>query len=148
MEVRIISLLSSEYPITLKECADAPIALFAIGKLPAPLSFTMGIVGTRTPSEYGKVSTQQIIQECIGKEIVILSGLALGVDAIAHREALATTLPTVAILAHGFQYIYPAQHKQLALEIIQSGGALISEYPPSTRIEKHHFAARNRIIAG
>lgn len=145
--IQVLSFSSSAYPHLLKECEDAPILLFVRGKIPKD-TFELSIVGTRTPSEYGKISTQQIIQACEGQDISIVSGLALGVDTIAHQTSIHYKLPTVAILAHGFDYTYPMQNRYLVEEIIDHGGGLITEYPPTTKIERHHFAARNRIIAG
>lgn len=144
----VLSLHSTAYPALLKECPDAPILLFVRGCLPAAASMGIGIVGTRTPSDYGTISTQQLLSYSKGYPVHIVSGLAVGIDATAHRHALNLQIPTIAILAHGFKYMYPAVHRGLAEKIISERGAIVSEYAPSVKIEKHHFSARNRIIAG
>jgi DNA processing protein len=148
LHAEILSFHSTTYPVLLKECPDAPIVLFVRGCLPASESMGIGIVGTRTPSDYGTISTQQLLNYSKGYPIYIISGLAIGIDATAHQHAINLKIPTIAILAHGFKYMYPAVHRGLADKIIAEGGAIVSEYTPSVKIEKHHFSARNRIIAG
>lgn len=108
----------------------------------------MAIVGTRKPTSYGKEVTARFAGELARKGIVIVSGLALGVDGIAHRAALEAGGTTLAVLANGLPEIYPATHKSLAEEILKSGGAIISEYEPHTSARPHFFLERNRIVSG
>jgi len=108
----------------------------------------VAVVGTRRPTAYGERVTYQIAGELAKAGAVIVSGLAIGVDSIAHRAALDAGGRTVAVLAHGLDRIYPPRHRGLAKEILASGGALVSEYDIGTPAHKHHFVERNRLIAG
>jgi len=118
------------------------------GKLPVEKAPTVAIIGTRRPTAYGKEVTRQLATELAQQGVIIVSGLALGIDAIAHQAALEAGGVTVAVLPTGLPEIYPATHRQLAQRIIRQGGALVSEYPPGTLARKHHFLARNRLISG
>lgn len=107
----------------------------------------VGIVGSRKPSSYGRAITQKLASELAQAGVVIVSGLALGVDSIAHQAAVYAKKPTIAILPSGVDSIYPRAHTMLARRITEAGGALLSEYPENTRLHKSNFIARNRIIA-
>lgn len=127
-----------------------PKTLYFVGTLPQR---TLGVkvvavVGTRKPTSYGKEVTFDLAYKLAQKGIIIVSGLALGIDAIAHRAALEAGGTTIAVLANGLDTIYPQAHRQLAQRIIDSGGALISEYPPGTLARDFQFLARNRIVSG
>lgn len=139
-----------EYPAELKAIAAPPLALYIKGRL-EPERPRLAAVGTRKPTAYGREATRKIIGE-LGREaaIAIVSGLAQGIDAEAHRAALAAGLPTVGVLGGGLDRasFFPPEHWQLAEEIVSKGGAVISEYPPGAPALRHHFPARNRIIAG
>ena len=126
----------------------SPKQIFIMGKLPSQRVPSVAIVGTRKPSSYGKEVTQQLSYDLAKKGIVIISGLALGVDGIAHRAALEAGGTTIAVLANGLPQIYPATHKDLADQIIQSGGAILSEYKPETAARSYQFLQRNRIVSG
>ena len=126
----------------------SPKQIFIMGKLPSQRVPSVAIVGTRKPSSYGKEVTQQLSYDLAKKGIVIISGLALGVDGIAHRAALEAGGTTIAVLANGLPQIYPATHKDLADQIIQSGGAILSEYEPETAARSYQFLQRNRIVSG
>lgn len=108
----------------------------------------VAIVGSRKVSPYGKLVTTQFSRELAEQGIVIVSGLALGVDAIAHKAALDAGGLTIAVLPGGLDRVYPATHKSLAGRIVRQGGALITEYPAGTNIMKHNFIGRNRIVSG
>lgn len=108
----------------------------------------VAIVGSRKVSPYGKLVTTQFARELAEQGIVIVSGLALGVDAIAHKAALEAGGLTIAVLPGGLDRVYPATHKSLADRIVRRGGALITEYPAGTSIMKHNFIGRNRIVSG
>ena len=137
-----------DYPPLLKHCDDAPYVLTYKGSMDWFSQPSISIVGTRRPSTYGISVTKNIIEELASVEPVIVSGLAYGIDSIAHEEALNRNLPTVAVLAHGLHMIYPSAHKRLADKIVRSNGALVSEFFPGEGPEKEHFPRRNRIIAG
>ncbi|HOH74968.1 MAG TPA: DNA-processing protein DprA [Paludibacteraceae bacterium] len=137
------------YPERLKECPDAPILLYYKGNTNLNTQKTLAIVGTRNATEYGKTMCTQLIKELANNhpELCIISGLAYGIDICAHKEALHMHLPTVAVLGHGLDRIYPAQHATIAKKILTSGG-LLTEFPSETNADKPNFVRRNRIIAG
>lgn len=126
----------------------APKQLFIMGKLPPQRLPSVAIVGTRKPSSYGKEVTQRLAYDLAKKGIIIISGLALGVDGIAHRAALEAGGTTIAVLANGLPQIYPATHKDLADQILKEGGAILSEYEPETLARSYQFLQRNRIVSG
>ncbi len=139
------------FPPLLKSIFHPPKLVFVQGTLPQLPALT--IVGTRHPSSYGLAITQSLVRETATKTnqgIAIISGLAYGIDAAAHRAALASHIPTVAILpsGHDRNVLYPPRHRALAEEILANGGALLSERPPLEKAAKHDFIIRNRLIAG
>lgn len=145
--VRIITLFSEDYPEPLKQIQGPPASLFVKGDLRESDRFAVAIVGTRQASAYGKAMAEKIASELASMGLTIISGLARGIDGIAHQAALGIKGRTLAILGSGIDQIYPSEHRRLA-ELICKNGAVISEYPPGTAPEGHHFPARNRIIAG
>lgn len=146
--VRLISVLSDDYPALLKECPDAPFLLYYRGSACFG-NRILGIVGTRVASAYGKECVERIVSDiaesCPGTQIV--SGLALGIDGSAHKAALEVGLETVAILPCGIDIIYPSAHRDMAVRILSQGGVL-TEYPRGTKPLRRNFLQRNRIIAG
>lgn len=128
--------------------AKVPKLLYFIGELPPERKVSVAIVGTRKPTAYGKEVTYQLAYDLAKKGVVIVSGLALGIDGIAHRGALDAGGTTIAVLASGLDHLYPATHRALANEIIKSGGAIISEYEPEIEARDFQFLARNRIVSG
>lgn len=134
------------YPEKLKQAIDAPNVIYTRGKVNS-WERVLAIVGTRNATEYGKDMTEKIVQQAKELNVVIVSGLAYGIDIAAHREALKCQIPTIGVLAGGLDKIYPSVHKKYAEEMAETGG-LISENPPGTKAEAHFFPARNRIIAG
>lgn len=138
------------YPSRLQRCPDAPILLYTKGNWEHwERNLSVSVVGTRNITSYGQAMTEQLLSDLntIDKQIPIISGLAYGVDILAHRKALELGMPTVAVLAHGFDRIYPAVHRQTAMQILQQG-AWVSEYPLGTNPDRYNFVGRNRIIAG
>lgn len=139
------------YPSALSLCDDAPLMLYGIGDI-TPLSAPriLAVVGTRHATAYGLGFTDRLIDDLAKAmpDLVIVSGLAYGIDIAAHRAALRNGLHTVAVLAHGLHTIYPADHRSTAVEIVRHGGTLISEYRSDEPIHKGNFVARNRIVAG
>ncbi len=150
-QIRAMLLPEESYPCLLKEIADPPAVLFVQGVLTTqePVG-ALGVVGTRKISPYGKASLPPIIAECVGAGLTIVSGLALGIDGVAHETTIQNGGRTIAVIGSGIdrKNLYPWQHKQLADRIVASGGAIVSEYPPGTPPIAYHFPARNRIIAG
>ena len=124
-----------------------PFCCFIKGNADLNKTRTISIVGTRRNSDYGKQMTEKIIRELAAYDVLIVSGLAFGVDAIAHKTALKQELSTVAVLAHGLASLYPPEHGQLSKQMLKQGG-LITEYISHVKAEKHHFPIRNRIVAG
>lgn len=125
-----------------------PKKLYYIGTLPATRVPTVAIVGTRKPTKYGHEVTHRLAYELASRGIVIVSGMALGVDAIAHRAALEAHGTTIAVQANGLDRLYPASNRQLGEAIIKQGGAVISEYEPGVAARDFQFLARNRIVSG
>lgn len=137
----------NDFPPKLKACPDAPFMLFSKGNGNLLTDKTIAIVGTRKNTDYGQRMTEDLIEGLSDLDVVIVSGLAYGIDAIAHRKALQCGLKTFAVLAHGLDRIYPSAHKNIAKEIINQG-TLITEYPSATNPDKQNFPMRNRIVAG
>ncbi|MFY9228511.1 MAG: DNA-processing protein DprA [Candidatus Microsaccharimonas sp.] len=148
MESKLTLLDESAFLQPLEMLAVAPTSLYITGTLPSIRQPVVAIVGTRRPSSYGKEVTYQLAHALARKGIIIVSGLAFGIDAIAHRAALDAGGTTIAVLAGGLDSIYPRSHKVLAQSIVQSGGALMSEYPPGVKARQHQFLARNRLVSG
>ncbi len=149
MNVNLISINDSAYPVKLREIPDAPAKLYVVGNLDnLQNNPCLSVVGSRKVTPYGKSVTDNLVNTVAAHGITIISGLALGVDTIAHRAALDSGSTTVAVLPCGLDKIYPASNLQLARRILENNGALISEYQPHTQPLQHHFIARNRIVAG
>lgn len=146
-EIKLVTCIDSGYPRLLAEIPDPPIAIYIKGTIPIAPVF-IGIVGTRKPTPYGKDVTQKFARELTNNNCVIVSGLARGVDGIAHRTAINSSGRTVAVLGCGVDIVYPPEHRTLYMDIIASGGAIISEVPPGHTVLRGLFPARNRIISG
>ena len=136
------------YPQRLLHCYDAPALLFYKGKADLNASKIIAIVGTRSSTDYGRQITENLVKELSALDVIIVSGLAFGIDAIAHKAALNHELPTVGVVGHGLDRIYPAEHSGLAKEMLQSGGGILSEFKSNTKPDKHNFPGRNRVVAG
>jgi DNA processing protein len=145
-KVTILPYGELEYPELLAEIADPPAVLYVKGKLPARK--TISIVGTRKPTRYGETIAQEIADICALAGLTIVSGLALGIDSVGHKVAVAQHRPTVAVLPCSINRVYPVRHTELAKQILENGGALVSEYPLTMPLYKQNFLIRNRIIAG
>lgn len=147
MEIR--DLKKKDFPPLLLEINDPPEKMRIIGELPQTEKY-LAVVGSRKYSEYGKAVCEKLIEGLRGYPITIVSGLALGIDSIGHRSALRAGLRTVAIPGSGLsdKVLYPPSHKKLAEEIVESGGALISEFDDTWPSFPYNFPQRNRIIAG
>ena len=148
MKINRVTPDKHNYLRLLSEIPSPPKQLYVMGTLPAERLPSVAIVGTRKPSSYGKEVTQRLAYDLAKKGLVIISGLALGVDGIAHRAALEAGGITIAVLANGLPQIYPATHKDLAHQITKQEGAVLSEYEPETSARTYQFLQRNRIVSG
>lgn len=148
MKINKITPVKHEYFSVLDTIPKPPKNMFFIGSIPVNRIPTVAIVGTRKPTPYGKEVTYMLAHALAKRGIIIVSGLALGIDAIAHKAALEAGGTTLAILANSVDRIYPRSHQGLADQIIASGGAILSEYEPPTEPRNYLFLARNRIISG
>lgn len=137
-----------QFPPSLREIPWPPFAIYLRGTLPAFKNPTLAIVGTRKATEEGKALAKTFAQTLAEANVVVISGLAFGIDAAAHRGSLDAKGKTLAVLAHGLDQIYPRSHERLAEEILAHGGALLSEYPPGTPSLPYRFLERNRIVSG
>lgn len=146
-KIKILLRQRNELPFLLNECDDAPSVLYLMGKTDEE-KFPVSIVGTRNLTAYGRQFIYELHQAIQSRSAITVSGLALGADTQVHRESLSAGIPTIAVLAHGFQTLYPSQNRKLAEEILNSGGALLTEFNSSQRPDREHFIQRNRVIAG
>jgi DNA processing protein len=148
---RIIPLFITDpaYPQRLKECVDAPVILYFRGKADLNTAKIISVVGTRNATAYGREITAKVIHDLKNKfpDILIVSGLAYGIDIEAHRAALKEGLPTVGVLAHGLDLMYPAAHSHTAAEMLEQGG-LLTDFLSGTNPDRQNFVKRNRIVAG
>lgn len=148
MKINKLSPQDNIYTQVLTSIALVPKTLYYYGKLPEIRRPSVAIVGTRKPTRYGTEVTQRIAYELAQQGIVVISGMALGVDALAHRAALDAGGTTIAVQANGLDTLYPRTNQRLGEDIIQQGGAIISEYEPSVAARDFQFLERNRIVSG
>jgi len=148
MDIAEIKIKDKNYPPLLREIHEPPRKIFVRGKLPDFEKTFVAIVGTRKATEEGRALAKKTAKALAEKGMVIVSGLAMGVDAAAHEGALLGGGKTVAVLGNGIDMVYPAQNENLANKILKHGGAIISEYEPGTPAMPHQFLERNRIVAG
>lgn len=148
--IKVLMAGSEGYPVRLAECDDAPAMLFVLGNCEAFPEHVVSVVGTRHCTPYGADFTSRLVADLAEKldKVVIVSGLAYGVDICAHRASVQTGVPTGAVLAHGLSTIYPADHRNDARRIVAEGGFLLTEYTSSAAIHRGNFLERNRIVAG
>lgn len=145
--LRVLFYLDEGYPQRLRLCDDAPVVLYVKGVADLDRARTVAIVGTRTPTEQGRRTCAALVEGLAGSGATIISGLAYGIDIVAHRTALAQGLETIGCLAHGLDKLYPGAHAATARELCAQG-ALVSELPSGTPFVPGNFPARNRVIAG
>ena len=145
--VQLLFFTDKNYPSRLKQLNDAPSLLYTKGNINFENSKTVGIVGTRKSTDYGKTCVEELIAGLVSHGALIISGLAYGIDIQAHRQAIKNNLPTVGVLGSGIDVIYPMAHHDVAKKMERNGG-IVSENPFGTKPDAHNFPARNRIIAG
>ncbi|MBI2011604.1 DNA-protecting protein DprA [Candidatus Daviesbacteria bacterium] len=147
-DIKILTIFDENYPKLLKQIYDPPIVLYYKGNFIFDEEKTIAVVGTRKVSSYGKLVTEKFTRELVEAGFSIVSGLAKGVDTLAHKTTVFNKGKTVAILGSGIDYIFPSENSKLALEIIENNGIILSEFPPKYPPLPGNFPSRNRIIAG
>ncbi len=140
-------LTDKNYPHRLLNCYDSPPMLYYKGNADLNSSQIVAIVGTRNHHEYGKNMTERLVEELVNENVLIVSGLAFGIDSIAHKTSVKYNVPTIGVLAHGLDRVYPSQNSALAKQMISCGG-LLTEFKSNTIPDKQNFPGRNRIVAG
>lgn len=146
-QITPLFITDKEFPNRLQHCYDGPVLLFAKGNMKLNMARTVGVIGTRQPSEYGRAITEQLIQQLQHAGVCIISGLAYGIDTVAHKAAIQNNLPTIGVLGHGLDQIYPPSNQLLARQMQETGG-LITEFMSGTSPDRQNFPKRNRIVAG
>ncbi len=146
--VSVVTWGSPEYPELLREIPAAPPLVFLRGQLEPIDRWAVAVVGTRRLTAYGRQVTHDLVAGLVSNGITIISGLARGIDAVAHRTAIEGGGRTIAVMASGIDKIYPPEHRDLAREIVAGHGALVTDYPFGAEPESNHFPARNRLISG
>ncbi len=147
-KIKTLFLTDKDYPQRLLNCYDSPTLLYYKGDADLNASKIIAVIGTRSHTDYAKQVTEKLVKEIAAQNVTVISGLAFGVDAIAHKAAMKNNLPTIGVLAHGLDHIYPSEHSGLAKEIIKENGGLLTEFRSNTKPDKHNFPTRNRIVAG
>jgi DNA processing protein len=147
--IRALFYLDENYPHRFRNCADAPIICFMKGVVNLDCAKAVSIVGTRNATDYGRQMCEELIRDLAdhGHQVLVVSGLAYGVDIQAHKSALKHGFPTVGVLGHGLDKLYPAAHTRIARAMMEHG-ALLTDFPSKTRIDPPNFIRRNRLIAG
>ena len=145
--IKVITAFSNDYPQQFYNYSDKPLILYCKGDISLLKTVCVGIVGTRKPTNYGRQVTEKFAKALASNGVTIVSGLADGVDSIAHKNALSVNGKTIAVMGSGFNYIYPAKNYNLEKQIEKSG-LVISEYAPNVTAATWHYPVRNRIIAG
>lgn len=144
---RIVTVWDEDYPPLLKKIYDPPLLIYIKGSFDERDKYSIAVVGTRVPTNYGKLQTEKIVSELASQGITIVSGLARGIDSIAHKTAMKNNSRTIAVIGSGLDVIYPPENKKLFDEISEKG-VIISEFPLSTKPDAVNFPKRNRIISG
>ena len=148
LNVYILTYFSPDYPELLKEIDSPPIILYCKGNVKLLSSPCVGVVGTRRATKYGKEVTYDIVKDIAASGITVVSGLADGIDAVAHTATLDAKGKTIAVIASGFNYIYPSANQPLYDKILSNGGLVVTEYKMNEKPQSYNFPVRNRIIAG
>lgn len=147
-KIKTLFLTDENYPKRLLNCYDSPTLLFYKGIADLNASKVLAIVGTRSNTDYGKQFTEKLVKDLSDQDILIISGLAHGIDAIAHKAALKNNLPTLGVVGHGLDKVYPSENTALAKDMVKEGGGILSEFFSGTKPDKHNFPLRNRVVAG
>jgi DNA processing protein len=145
--IDVVFYTDNNYPKRLKNCNDSPVLLYTKGNADLNSQHIISIVGTRNATEYGKQLCKQLVEELQQYNVLIVSGLALGIDVTAHKECVKLNVPTLGVLGHGLDRVYPSQNRSIAEKMLENGG-LLTEYPSGTTPDRENFPQRNRIVAG
>lgn len=145
--IKPLYFLDDAYPVRLNNCPDAPVMLYYKGTADLNAARMVGIVGTRRATEYGREMCQKIVGGLEEMGVIVVSGLASGIDSCAHKTSLQRDIPTIGVLGHGLDRIYPPQNSAIAAKMVKRGG-LLTEFPSQTKPDRENFPRRNRIIAG
>jgi DNA processing protein len=146
--IDILTVKNKRYPSRLLHCADAPLILFHRGSGNPNARKVISIVGTRTPTRYGSWFCEELIKTLTKYDVMVVSGLAFGIDACAHKSCIQKGLSTYGVLAHGLDRLYPEVHRPLARNMIEKGGGLLTDFWTHSKPDKQNFPKRNRIVAG
>ena len=145
--INSIYIEDTNYPSRLLECDDAPLVLYSKGAMNVNQQKTVAIIGTRYATDYGRQICNELIENLKDKNILVVSGLAYGIDIYAHQKCLENNLQTIAVLGHGLDRLYPSLHRPIAEKMLLNGG-LITEFLPGSKPDRENFPMRNRIVAG
>jgi DNA processing protein len=146
-QVKTFFIQNPDYPRRLKQCEDAPMLLYGQGNLDLNPLRSVAIVGTRNATEYGREICEKLILSLIGKNVLVVSGMAYGIDICVHQLCVKHNVPTIGVLGHGLDRLYPSVHKNTAQRMLDTGG-LLTEFLPGTLPDRENFPMRNRIVAG
>jgi len=146
-DIRPIFYTDPAYPKRLKNCIDSPILLYSKGNMDLNKLHVVSIVGTRRATDYGRQLCKQLVEDLQQYNVLVVSGLAAGIDTAAHKESMKQGLQTVGVLGHGLEMMYPAQNRSTAQKMMENGG-ILTEYPSGTIADAKNFPQRNRIVAG
>lgn len=146
--IRLLFLTDEGYPKRLLNCYDPPTVLFYKGSADLNASRIISIIGTRHQTDYGKHLTEKFVETLAAHNILVVSGMAFGIDTQAHKACVKLNIPTVGVLAHGLDTLYPPENSKLARHMVEQGGGLITEFWSGTKPDKHNFPTRNRVVAG
>lgn len=148
-DIKALSFHDKEYPWRMNRqgCEDCPTVLYTLGEVNLNPKYSVSVVGTRRASEYGRSATQMVINQLPNKDMMVVSGLALGIDTQAHQSAIENSIPTVGVLGHGLNMLYPESNRLLAKKMMTHQGGLVTEYHSQSEVNRYNFPARNRIIA-
>jgi DNA processing protein len=146
-KIKVLFYTDKDYPQRLLQCYDAPLLLYYLGNADLNSQRIISIVGTRNATEYGKDVCEKLVEALKPYDVIIVSGLAYGIDICAHKKSIEIGLPTIGVLGHGLDILYPAQHKNIAKKMVLNGG-LLTDFPSKTKFVPGNFPSRNRIVAG
>ncbi|WP_143304980.1 DNA-processing protein DprA [Chitinophaga vietnamensis] len=146
-KIRPLFYTDEDYPARLRQCYDSPPMLYYKGFASLNVPRIVNIVGTRQPSAYGRMLCEQLVTALVAADVTVVSGLAYGIDIVAHRTAVSLQAATIGVLAHGLDRIYPYAHRHTATQMLEHGG-LLTDFPSNTAPDRQNFPKRNRIVAG
>ena len=147
-QIQMLFLKDAAYPKRLLNCYDPPTLLYYKGSANLNSSRIISIIGTRNQTDYGRSITDKLVETLSGHSILIISGMAFGIDTQAHKACIKYQVPTVGVVAHGMDTLYPPENAKLASQMLEQEGGLLSEYPSGTIPDRHNFPTRNRVVAG